>query len=87
MRAVITVLGKDKVGILAKVTTTCADANANILELNQSILHEFFAMVMLIDISGMNCELDRLKDNLTDKLEDFKIHVMHEDIFNSMHRI
>jgi len=87
MRAVITVLGKDKVGILAKVTTTCADANANVLEVNQSILQEFFAMVMLIDISKMNCELDALKENLTNNVADMTIHVMHEDIFNSMHRI
>ncbi|MCL2437042.1 MAG: ACT domain-containing protein [Clostridiales bacterium] len=87
MRAVITVLGKDKVGILAKVTTTCADANANVLEVNQSILQEFFAMVMLIDISKMNCELDALKENLTNNVAEMTIHVMHEDIFNSMHRI
>ena len=87
MRAVITVLGKDKVGILAGVTTTCANANANVIEVTQSILQEFFAMVMLIDISKMNCELETLNENLKNNVSDMTIHVMHEDIFNSMHRI
>ena len=87
MRAVITVLGKDKVGILARVTTTCASANANVIELTQSILQEFFAMVMLIDIANMNCGLDALRENLAKNVSDMEIHVMHEDIFNSMHRI
>ena len=87
MRAVITVLGKDRVGLLAGITTTCADANVNVLELNQSILQEFFAMVMLVDISKMNCEIDILKENLMKNVAGMTVHVMHEDIFNSMHRI
>jgi ACT domain-containing protein len=87
MRAVITVIGKDMVGILAKVSTTCADANANIIEVTQSVLQEFFAMVMLIDIEKMNCELEELRERLRVNVPGMKIHVMHEDIFNSMHRI
>ncbi|MFV0516275.1 MAG: ACT domain-containing protein [Aminipila sp.] len=87
MRAVVTVIGKDMVGILAKVSTTCAEANANVIEVTQSVLQEYFAMVMLIDISDMNCELDTLKTNLVNNVPDMTIHVMHEDIFNSMHRI
>ena len=87
MRAVITVIGKDVVGILAKVSAACADANANILEVTQSILQEYFAMVMLIDISKMNCELDALKERMRNNVPGMTIHVMHEDIFNSMHRI
>ena len=87
MKAVITVIGKDMVGILAKVSTTCADANANIIEVTQSILQEYFAMVMLIDITKMNCELETLKADLKNNVQGMTIHVMHEDIFNSMHRI
>lgn len=87
MRAVITVIGKDMVGILAKVSTTCADANANIIEVTQSVLQEFFAMVMLIDMEKMNCEIDELRERLKAKLPEMQIHVMHEDIFNTMHRI
>ena len=87
MRAVITVIGKDRVGILASVSTTCASANANVIEVNQSILQDFFAMVMLIDISQMNCEIDELKENLVKNVTGMTVHVMHEDIFNSMHPI
>ena len=87
MRAVITVIGKDMVGILAKVSTTCAEANANVIEVTQSVLQEFFAMVMLIDIEKMNCELPELQERLKNNVAGMKIHVMHEDIFNSMHRI
>lgn len=87
MRAVITVIGKDMVGILAKVSTTCAEANANVTDVTQSVLQEFFAMVMLVDIEKMNCDLNDLKERLGAILPDMKIHVMHEDIFNSMHRI
>ena len=87
MRAVVTVIGRDMVGILAKASTTCADANANILEVTQSVLHEYFAMIMLIDISKLNCELDQLRENLKNNVTGMTIHVMHEDIFNSMHRI
>ncbi|WP_312354078.1 ACT domain-containing protein [Aminipila sp.] len=87
MKAVVTVIGKDMVGILAKVSTTCAEANANVVEVTQSVLQDYFAMVMLMDISQMNCELDTLKDNLHKNVSGMTIHVMHEDIFNSMHRI
>lgn len=87
MRAVVTVIGKDMVGILAKVSTTCAEANANVIEVTQSVLQEFFAMVMLIDINEMNCELGELQVRLKENVKGMTIHVMHEDIFNSMHRI
>jgi len=87
MKAVITVIGKDMVGILARVSTTCAQANANVIEVTQSILQDYFAMVMLIDISEMNCALEQLKETLSTNVPEMTIHVMHEDIFNSMHRI
>jgi ACT domain-containing protein len=87
MKAVVTVIGKDMVGILSRVSTACAEANANVIEVTQSVLQEYFAMVMLIDISQLHCELDQLKASLTEKCPDMTIHVMHENIFNSMHRI
>jgi ACT domain-containing protein len=87
MKAVITVIGKDMVGILAKVSATCAEANANIIEVTQSVLQDYFAMVMLIDIEKLNIDLSRLDENLKKNVEGMQIHVMHEDIFNSMHRI
>ncbi|MDR1953114.1 MAG: ACT domain-containing protein [Clostridiales Family XIII bacterium] len=87
MKAVITVIGKDMVGILAKVSATCADANANIIEVSQSVLQDYFAMVMLIDTENLNVDLARLDENLKKNVTGMQIHVMHEDIFNSMHRI
>ncbi len=89
MRAVITVIGKDMVGILSKVSTECANCNINVLEVNQSILQDLFAMIMLVDIRESNVPLDKLSDNMSKLGEEnnLKILVMHEDIFNSMHKI
>lgn len=87
MRAVITVLGKDMVGILAKVSTACAESNANVVEVTQSVLEEYFAMIMLVDIDKLNCSLEEMKNRIETAVPEMKVHVMHEDIFNSMHRI
>lgn len=87
MKAVVTVIGKDMVGILAKVSTVCANSNANVAEVTQSILEGYFCMVMVIDISKLTCQLDELEASLKASVPDMVIHVMHEDIFNSMHRI
>lgn len=87
MKAVITVIGKDMVGILAKVSTACANANANVSEVTQSVLDAYFAMIMLVDIDQLNCSLGELKDGIQAAVPSMTVHVMHEDIFNSMHRI
>ncbi len=87
MKAVITVIGKDMVGILASVSTACAEANANVVEVTQSVMDKYFAMIMMIDISRLNCSLDELKGNIESSVPTMTVHVMHEDIFNSMHRI
>lgn len=64
MRAVITVIGKDMVGILAKVSTRCAECNANVVEVTQSVLQELFAMIMLVDITNLNCDFSQLVNSL-----------------------
>lgn len=89
MKAVITVIGRDMVGILAKVSAECARVNANIIEVNQSVLQDMFAMIMLVDISQLTCAFTQLADSLSAQGQQMglQIHVMHEDIFNSMHRI
>lgn len=87
MKAVVTVIGKDMVGILAKVSATCAEKNANVLEVTQSILEGYFCMVMVIDIENLSCRLDQLEESLKASVSDMVVHVMHENIFNSMHRI
>jgi len=89
MKAVITVVGRDMVGILARVANECAKVNANVIEVNQSVLQDMFAMIMLIDITKLSCELTVFSENMNalgDELG-LKILVMHEDIFNSMHRV
>ena len=89
MRAVITVVGKDMVGILAKVSGICADNNVNIIEVSQSILQDMFCMIMMADTSQSTIEFTELNDKLETfgKENNLVIHAMHEDIFNSMHRI
>lgn len=87
MKAVITVIGQDQVGILAGASGEVAKAKGNVLEVTQSVLQDFFAMIMLVDISEMTLSLEDLKNNLKNTLTTMEIHVMHEDIFNSMHRI
>ena len=87
MRAVITVIGKDMVGILAKVSTACAEAIANVAEVTQSVLDEYFAMIMLVNIDNLSCSLEELQRGIKESVPSMTVHVMHEDIFNSMHRI
>ena len=89
MKAVITVTGKDTVGIIADVATLCARHQANIVDITQSVLSEYFAMIMLADIDALNIEFSAFVDVL-EKLGEGKglvIHAMHEDIFNVMHHI
>lgn len=88
-KAVITVIGKDMVGILAKVSAICSEKGVNVLEVTQSILQDMFVMVMLVDITKATVEISDLADafNALGETLNLKIHVMHEDIFNSMHRI
>ena len=87
MKAVITVIGKDMVGILARVSTACAEMSANVLEVTQSILDGYFCMVMIVDISKMDAGIEGLDSKLKSVVPDMVVHVMHEDIFNSMHTI
>ncbi|HAH79555.1 MAG TPA: ACT domain-containing protein [Ruminococcaceae bacterium] len=89
MRAVVTVVGKDMVGILARVASVCAKNQVNVMDVTQSILQDLFAMIMVVDISKCTVPFSQLSDELTalGSGMNLKIHVMHEDIFNSMHRI
>ncbi len=87
MKAVVTVIGKDAVGILAATSTSLAKSNVNVIEVTQSVLQDFFAMVMLVDISKSTLSIEELREALNENLNGMEVHVMHEDIFNSMHRI
>lgn len=89
MRAVITVVGKDTVGILAKVSSKCAEYNVNVNEVSQTVLQELFCMIMMCDISGISTGFADFVDQMTalGEANNLSIHVMHEDIFNAMHTI
>lgn len=89
MRTVISVIGKDTVGIISKISAVCAESGVNIIDITQSVLQDMFVMVMLTDISGMQYSFNEFSEKMTalGKEMGLDIRVMHEDIFNSMHRI
>ena len=89
MKAVITVTGRDSVGIIAKVATACAENGANIVDISQSVLKEYFAMIMLADIDSLTIDFSEFVDKLDalGEANGLSIHAMHEDIFNTMHHI
>ncbi len=89
MRAVVTVMGNDKPGIIAKTSTLLAENNVNILDITQTIVQNIFTMVMLVDIGNSRQEISVLADSLNCLGADLgvEIRIQHEDIFNSMHRI
>lgn len=89
MKAIISVIGKDTFGILARVSATCSENRANIIDVTQSVLQDMFVMVMLVDISHEECDFLHLKGDLDSLAKEInmQISLMHEDIFNSMHRI
>ena len=89
MKTVVSVIGKDAVGIIAKVSAICSECNANILDITQSVLQDMFVMVMLTEIKELNCSFNDFSEKMKNlgKDNNLDIRVMHEDIFNSMHRI
>ena len=89
MRAVITVIGKDTVGILAKVSAICAEYNANIIDVTQTIMQDLFSMIMLAQIDKMKTDFTAFSQKMEalGKEQNLSIRVMHEDLFQSMHKI
>jgi len=89
MKAVITVTGKDKVGIIALTSAECAKFGANIIDISQTVMKDYFAMIMLVELDGLQGDFSAFADEMSRKGREngVDIRVMHEDIFNSMHRI
>ena len=89
MRAIIAVIGSDKVGILAKLSGLCAQSNINIIDVNQKVVDGMFTMIMQVEIDKCSVPFSEFADKIQDegKKIGMTIHAMHEDIFNSMHRI
>ena len=89
MKAVVTVTGRDKVGIIASASAECARYGANIIDISQTVMKEYFAMIMLVELEGLTVDFVTFTDELKKRGEALgvDIRVMHEDIFNAMHRI
>lgn len=89
MRAVITVIGQDMVGIIAKLSAICADRSVNIIDISQSVLKDLFAMIMLVDIDSCNVPFSQFVDEINEAGQSLGLttHTMHKDIFDSMHSI
>lgn len=88
-RWVITVIGLDRVGIVAGITAVLAENNANILDIRQTLMEEFFTMLMLVDISNLEGEASGLQSALEKKGDELGVRVMvqHQDVFRFMHRV
>ncbi len=88
-RVIVTVIGEDKVGIIATVATVLAEANVNIVDISQTTLREFFTMILMADMAKANVPFDELKRRLNAKGEamGLKIDAQHEDVFKFMHRV
>ncbi|MBQ9713747.1 MAG: ACT domain-containing protein [Clostridia bacterium] len=89
MRAVVTVTGKDKKGIIAKVSSFLAEKGVNIEDISQTVLGEYFAMIMIADMSEAKQELSALAKECAElgKQIGMSIYMQHEDIFNAMHNV
>ena len=89
MKAIVTVIGRDRVGITAEVCTLLAGHNINILDISQTVLQEYFTMVMLVDTSGSSESVGELSQILSQAGQEkgLSIRIQREDIFNAMHRI
>ena len=89
MRAIITVVGKDRVGIIAAISTLLAENDVNILDISQTIIQGFFTMIMLIDLQNRKLKFSELKDALIKRGQEIgvDINMQHEDLFNAINRI
>lgn len=89
MRAIVTVIGKDQVGIIASVCSALAARKVNVLDISQTVMQEYFTMIMMVDASGCPLDFAALATELEQEGEKMgmTIHIQREDIFNAMHRI
>jgi ACT domain-containing protein len=88
-RAIVTIIGSDRVGIIAGIANVIAEANVNILDISQSVIREFFTMIMMVDLSAATISFEALADNLARKGANLgvKVEIQREEIFKAMHRI
>ena len=88
-RVIVTVVGNDRTGIIAETSRVLADAGVNIVDISQTVMGEFFVMIMMADLSGATLSLEQLKARLVAKGTELgmRIDVQHEDVFKFMHRV
>ena len=89
MKAIVTVAGKDRVGIIAGVCNRLAGYNINVLDISQTVMQGYFTMMMVVDVSGSNVPLDELSLRMEQegREENLSIRIQREDIFEAMHRV
>jgi ACT domain-containing protein len=88
-RIIVTVVGQDRTGIIAETSRVLADANVNIIDISQTLLGEFFVMILIADLAHASVALEELKSRLAAKAAELgmKIDAQHEDVFKFMHRV
>jgi ACT domain-containing protein len=88
-RAIITIIGSDRVGIIAGIANVLADANVNILDISQSVIREFFTMIMMVDLADAAISFHALSDRLAQKGQELsvRVEIQREEIFKAMHRV
>ena len=89
MKAIVTVIGKDRVGIISQVSAMLAEENVNVLDISQTVMREYFTMIMLVDASNIKSSFGDLAKRMADIGDEsgLSIRIQREDIFNAMHRI
>ena len=89
MKAIVTVIGKDQVGIIAAVCALLSEKNVNVMDISQTIMQEYFTMIMLVDAGAATAPFAQLKEELAaaGQARNLDIRIQREDIFNAMHRI
>lgn len=89
MKAVVTVTGKDRKGIIAKISSYLSEEGANVEDISQTIMGEYFAMIMIVDLSETKKELAQLAKDCQElgKKIGMSVYIQHEDIFNAMHNV
>jgi ACT domain-containing protein len=88
-RAILTIIGSDRVGIIAGIAAVLADADVNILDISQSVIREFFTMIMMVDLAGATVSFHELSERLARKGKELavRVEIQREEIFKAMHRI
>src|SRR5882672_11181552 len=88
-RAIVTIIGSDRVGIIAGIADVIAKSNVNILDISQSVIREFFTMIMMVDLSGSPISFEALSERLQRKGAELsvRVEIQREEIFTAMHRI